>query len=220
MSVTAAETKWVEQLEETLRSNVLEMTNLVTERLQYFRRIAMRRLDNPADAEDAVQDAFLAAWQHLDQFKGQARMSTWLTAIVMNSSRTVIRKRARLCLLPVDGQDESGNNTQIADLLPDCRPDPEAQCRNSEYECRLQQLFACLPLGLRVVVHMRSVEGLSIRETAEALGLSESAVKSRASRALAKLRRLDREKSRQGLQTPSSASHEATGSALLSVNSI
>jgi RNA polymerase sigma-70 factor, ECF subfamily len=193
MSGIVAQTERAEPLGDTLRSNVLEMTNLVTRRLEYFRRMAMRRLHDAADAEDAVQDALLAAWQHLGQFKGQARMSTWITAIVMNSSRTVIRKRARVYPLPIDGRNESGNHTPIADLLPDCRPDPEAQLRNSEDERRLHQLFARLSPALRLVIHMRSVEGLSIRETAEVLGLSESAVKSRASRAFAKLRRLDRE---------------------------
>ena len=190
MSVTVAETRRVEQLEDTLRSNVLEMTTVITERLPYFRRIAMRRLDNAADAEDAVQDAFLAAWKHLSQFKGQARMSTWLTTIVMNSSRTVIRKRRQLRLLPVDGQEEGKNNAQLEERFPDGRPDPEVQCRNSEYERRLHQLSAQLTPALQVVVHLRSVEGLSVRETAEALSLTEGAVKTRAARARAQLQRL------------------------------
>src|ERR1700758_2519593 len=164
-------------------------------RLPYFHRIAMRRLDNVADAEDAVQDAFLVAWKHLGQFKGQAQISTWLTAIVMNSSRTIIRKRRRLRLLPIDGEEERENNARFSELLPDRRPDPEAQFRNSECELRLRQLSTRLSPALRIVVRMRSVEGLSIRETAEALGLTESAVKSRASRARAELRRLDRETS-------------------------
>jgi hypothetical protein len=67
---------------------------VIADRLPYLRHIARRRLDNTTDAEDAVQDAFLAAWKHLDQFKGQAQMSTWLTTIVLNSSRMLNRKRS------------------------------------------------------------------------------------------------------------------------------
>jgi RNA polymerase sigma-70 factor, ECF subfamily len=190
MNVIAAERKPQGQLTDAAGSNVPEMTRVVTERLSYFRRIAMRRLNNAADAEDAVQDAFLSAWKHLNNFKGQARMSTWLTTIVMNASGTIIRKRMRARLLPTDGRNESESNA--VEFLPDSRPDPEAQFRDSEWELRLNQLFARLPLGSQSVLRMRSVEGRSIRETAEALGLTESAVKSRASRALAELRRLDR----------------------------
>lgn len=194
----------MEEARESLHSNAIEMTSVITERLPHFRRIAMRRLDNAADAEDAVQDAFLAAWKHLGQFRGQAQMSTWLTTIVLNSSRMVIRKRARLRLPSIDGQDESENNARMAELLPDCRPDPEAQFRNSECERRLHQLSAHLPPALRVIVSMRSINGMSIRETAEALGLTESAVKSRAARARAQLQQLDRNR-------PRLADHRRTG---------
>jgi RNA polymerase sigma-70 factor, ECF subfamily len=201
MSVTVAETKPAEQLEDALGSNALEMTTMITERLPYFRRIAMLRLDNAADAEDAVQDALLAAWRHLDQFRGQARMSTWLTAIVMNSSRTIIRRRPRVRLLPIDAPDENENRAEFLELLPDGRPDPETQFRNSEYERRLHQLFARLPPALQIVVRMRIFEGMGLRETAKALGITESAVKSRAFRALAELRRLHQGKSRRSARS-------------------
>lgn len=218
MSLIAAETERVGQLEDTLHSNVLEMTSVINERLPYFRRIAMRRLDNAADADDAVQDAFLAAWKHLNQFKGEAQMSTWLTTIVTNSSRMIIRKRSRLRVLSIDSQDENENTSQLPELLADCRPDPEVQFRNSECEYRLNHLSSRLPPSLRVIVHKRSVEGLSIRETAEALGLTESAVKSRAARARAQLRRLDQDKSRGRLRTSGRGTREANGSASANVN--
>jgi RNA polymerase sigma-70 factor, ECF subfamily len=220
MNVTAAETKPVEQLEDPLGSNVFEMITAITERLPYFRRIAMRRLDNAADAEDAVQDAFLAAWEHLDQYKGQAQMSTWLTTIVMNKSRTIVRKRAQVHFLPIDDQNESENHVQFAKHLSDCRPDPEAQFQNSECELRLNQLSARLSPALGIVVRMRNVEGLSVRETAEALGLTESAVKARTSRALAELRRLKRDTPHRPLPAPSPAIREANGSVLNLVRDI
>ena len=195
MSVTTADTEARMQGEETLLAHALEMTTVITERLPYFRRMAMRRLDNAADAEDAVQDACLAAWRHLDQFKGKAQMATWLTAIVMNSSRTIIRKRGRMRLFSIDEPKDGANGVQVTEILPDGRPDPEVQLRYSECERRLRRLWAHLPASMRVVVRMRTIEGLSIRETADALGLTESAVKSRASRALATLRRLDQKTS-------------------------
>ena len=214
MNVTDAETGRVEQFDDPLRSNVLAMTTVIAERLPYFRRIAMRCLDNAADAEDAVQDAFLAAWKHLGEFRGQAQMSTWLTAIVINASRNVVRKRGRVRLVSIDGQEKGENNAPFSELLPDRRPDPEAQLRNLEYERRLHHLSAHLSPTLRVVVQMRSIEGLSVRETAGTLGVTESVVKSRASRALAKLRRMDRKTSRPS-SIASAATREANGSASL-----
>lgn len=206
MSLTAAETLRMEHLDDSIRPNALAMTNVISERMPYFRHVAMRRLDNVADAEDAVQDAFLSAWKHLGQFKGQAQMSTWLTTIVTNSSRMIIRKRSRLRVLSIDNQDENDNNSQLPELLVDCRPDPETEFRNSECEFRLQHLSSRLPPSLRVIVHKRSIEGLSIRETADALGLTESAVKSRAARARAQLRRLD-----QGVSRPRSSASRPRG---------
>ena len=71
-----------------------ELTEVITHHSPRFRRIALAHLGNPADAEDAVQDALLSALTHLDQFKGQAKMSTWLTSIVINSARMKLRRRS------------------------------------------------------------------------------------------------------------------------------
>jgi RNA polymerase sigma factor (sigma-70 family) len=129
-------------------------------------------------------------------------MATWLTAIVMNSSRTIIRKRGRMRFFSIDEPKDWANGVQITEILPDGRPDPEVQLRHSEYERRLRRLWAHLPASMRVVVRMRTIEGRSVRETADALGLTESAVKSRASRALATLRRLDQKTSFRAIGSP------------------
>jgi RNA polymerase sigma-70 factor (ECF subfamily) len=168
-----------------------EMTTVIAERLPYFQRMALRRLDNMADAEDAVQDALLSAWKHLDKFKGQAKMSTWLTVIVLNSARMVARKRPRTFHFSLEAEDQSEEQLCFTDMLPDTRPDPEAQVRRRELEQRINQLSVHLAPHLREVIRLRGVEGLSIRETAGALGLTESAVKTRAARAREELRRLD-----------------------------
>ncbi|HTX41012.1 MAG TPA: sigma-70 family RNA polymerase sigma factor [Acidobacteriaceae bacterium] len=166
-----------------------EMISLISERLPYFRRIALRRLDNVADAEDAVQTAFLSAWKNLDQFRGQAQMSTWLTAIVINSARLVVRKRPRLLHLPLEHEDDRGN--RISETLSDTKPDPETQVLRLELEHRLRRLSIHLSPGLRAVYRLRTIEGLSVQETATALGLTVSAVKTRAARAREQLRLLD-----------------------------
>lgn len=167
-----------------------EMTTLISERLAYFHRVALRRLNNEADAEDAVQDAFLSAWKHLDKFKGDAQMSTWLTVIVTNSARMLLRKRPRSLHLPIEGSDCDAETLPFSEVLPDGSPDPETQVRRRELNNRLQSLSAHLSPRLRKIIQLRGVEGLSIREAADILGLTDSAVKTRAARARQELKRL------------------------------
>jgi RNA polymerase sigma-70 factor, ECF subfamily len=167
-----------------------EMTRIFSERLAYFHRIAKRKLNNGADAEDAVQDAFLSAWRHLDQFHGHAQISTWLTTIVINSARMILRKRRWLEQYPVERSGENEGYSDYLKVLPDSSRDPEAAASRGELEHRLRQLSACLHPALRGVLELRAIEGLSIRETAAVLGLTESAVKSRAARARTELSRL------------------------------
>src|SRR5260221_10529813 len=80
----------------------LEMQDVLARCLPSFYRKAYRHLGNAADAEDAVQDALLAAYKHIDQFRGQSQMSTWLTSIVINCARMHLRKRPRQTHLSVD----------------------------------------------------------------------------------------------------------------------
>jgi RNA polymerase sigma factor (sigma-70 family) len=75
------------------QGKVQELTDVIASHSLRFRQIALRRLSNAADADDAVQDALLSAWKHLDQFRGQAKISTWLTTIVINSARMRLRRR-------------------------------------------------------------------------------------------------------------------------------
>src|ERR1700741_2070753 len=91
------------QMDVTIREGgISEMQDVLTRYLPRFYRSAYRQLGNAADAEDAVQDAMLAAYLHLDQFKGQAQMSTWLTAIVTNCARMQLRRRVRQPHLSLD----------------------------------------------------------------------------------------------------------------------
>jgi RNA polymerase sigma-70 factor (ECF subfamily) len=97
-----------------------------------FQRKAFRYLGNTADAEDAVQDALLSAYKHLDQFRGQAQMSTWLTAIVTNCARMQLRKRPRAIHLSLDEQFGEDEKYSLSELLTDQGPSPEDECRSSE----------------------------------------------------------------------------------------
>jgi RNA polymerase sigma-70 factor, ECF subfamily len=193
MGSMAAEIAGPQDLTEVLHGSAFEeMTALVSERLSYFRRIARRRLDNIADAEDAVQDAFLSAWKHLDKFKGESRMSTWMTVVVMNSARMVARRRLRHQHLPLDCPIQDEDSLRLSEVIPDAGPDPEEQTRRLELEQRLRRLSARLPPSLGAVIQLCGIEGLSVRQAADQLGLTVSAVKSRAVRARRELRRLNR----------------------------
>src|ERR1700726_2308739 len=97
-----------------------------------FCRSAFRYLGNAADAEDAVQDAMLSAYKHLSQFRGQARISTWLTAIVINSARMQLRRRLRQPHISLDEQLPEQVSSSWCERLSDGEPNPEEVCRRAE----------------------------------------------------------------------------------------
>jgi RNA polymerase sigma-70 factor (ECF subfamily) len=172
------------------QNHTQELANTMLRRLPFFHGIALRRLGNVADAEDAVQDAFLSAYTHLGQFKGQARMATWLTTIVINSTRMKARGRSRQFHIPLDAQDGVKVNRSVGERLRDTRPNPEEACRRQEFRDRLAQLSTRLSPSMRRTFQLYAMEGLSISETARRLGVTNGAVKARVSRARARLRRL------------------------------
>src|ERR1700722_11079272 len=87
---------------------------------------AYRYVGDPHDAEDAVQDALLSAYKHLDQFKATAKMTTWLTSIVTNSALTQLRRRPRHPHVSLDEQLAEEPGFSLSDTLADMRPTPEA----------------------------------------------------------------------------------------------
>lgn len=178
------------QMDFSVRENgISELQGVLTVYLSRFHRSAYRQLGNVADAEDAVQDAMLAAYLHVDQFKGQAQMSTWLTAIVTNCARMQLRRRPRQPHFSLDepcGEDEK---YCLSDRLADSGLNPEDQCRNSELRRRLMQSVSRLSPALRRIFKLRELDGCSVREAAQTLGLAEGTVKAQLSRARAKLTR-------------------------------
>jgi RNA polymerase sigma-70 factor (ECF subfamily) len=164
--------------------------NVLSRRLASFYRKAYRMLGNRADAEDAVQDALLAAYAHLDQFKGQSEMSTWLTAIVHNCALLQLRKRQRYVYVSLDeptGEPDAASGTE---QLADHRPSPEDECQHSELSTRLTHFYAQLSPTLSRTFRLRDIEGLSIRETAQVLRIPRGTVKAQSVRARQKLKEL------------------------------
>jgi len=173
-------------------TGISEMQDVVMRHLPRFYRSAYRQLGNAADAEDAVQDAMLAAYKHLDQFRGQAQMSTWLTAIVTNCARMHLRKRPRQSHVSLDEPHGEDQKYYLSECLAHSGPSPEQEYRNSELRIRLLQSVAQLSPALRRAFQLRDLEGRSVKEAAQALGVAEGTVKAQLSRARAKVIRLMR----------------------------
>ena len=171
------------------QSAARELQKLLSLRSPSFYRCALRLLRNKADAEDAVQEALLAAYKHLHQFRGQSQMSTWLTTIVGNCARMQLRKRPRQIHMPLDEQIGEEERYFISETLADTRPSPEDECRNSELAAHLRKCTALLSPSLRRTFQLRVVDGLSIFETAQVLGVPQGTVKAQLARARAKLAR-------------------------------
>jgi RNA polymerase sigma-70 factor (ECF subfamily) len=170
-----------QQLEQILASGLLPL----------YRR-AYRLLGNAADAEDAVQDALLAAYTHVNQFRGQSQISTWLTTIVLNCARLQLRRRRRHVHVSLDESIGELQPVSVSEQLADHRPNPEDECRESELKGRLTPLHSQLSPTLRRTFQLRDVDGLSIRETARILGVPAGTVKAQSARARKRLKELMR----------------------------
>ena len=169
-----------------------QLNQLLAGGLSPLYRRAYRILGNAADAEDAVQDALLAAYTHLHQFRGEAQISTWLTAILLNCARLQLRRRPRTVQVSLDESGEELQPVSVSERLADNRPDPEDQCSESELQERLTHLRRQLSPTLRKTFQLRDVDGLSIRETARILGVPTGTVKAQSARARKRLKELMR----------------------------
>jgi RNA polymerase sigma-70 factor (ECF subfamily) len=169
-----------------------QLEQILSSGLHPFYRRAYRLLGNAADAEDAVQDALLAAHTHLHQFRGQAQISTWLTTIVLNCARLQLRRRPKHIPVSLDESTGDLQPVSLSERLADHRPNPEDECRESELSARMTQLHSQLSPTLRRTFQLRDVDGLSIRETARILGVPIGTVKAQSARARKKLKELMR----------------------------
>lgn len=150
-------------------------------------RLARNITQNREDAEDVMQDAFLSSFEHLADFRGNSRFYSWLVRITVNQAITELRKRRPNQVL-LDEPVETGE-----DLLPreveDWGPTPEERYGQKELADILSDVIRELDGPHRIVFQLRDMEGLSINETADLLGLSVPAVKTRLLRARLKLRK-------------------------------
>ena len=171
------------------QSTVRKLQDVLSLRLPSFYRYAFRLLGNAADAEDAVQEALLAAYKHINQFRGRSQLSTWLTTIVRNCALMQLRKRPRQTYIPLDEEFGEEQARSVWEGLGDERPSPEEEFRNSELTARLRKCTALLSPTLRRTFQLRVMDGLSILETARILGVPHGTVKAQLARARAKIAR-------------------------------
>jgi RNA polymerase sigma-70 factor (ECF subfamily) len=156
-------------------------------------RVARSIVRDDADAEDALQDAYVQAYRKLDAFRGEAELSTWLTRIVINQALMRVRKRSRDRIV-VPFTDRGDGSAQELDVADQHAESPSDAAIRGEVRKVLEQRIDALPEAFRTVFVMRDVEDLSVRETADALGIPEATVRTRLFRARALLREsLDRD---------------------------
>jgi RNA polymerase sigma-70 factor, ECF subfamily len=151
---------------------------------QRLYRVARSIVKDEAEAEDVMQQAYVNAYTHLDQFADRARFSTWLTRIAVNEALGRLRRRRRVREVDVGAEaDEMGTT------LTSAEPSPEQQALTGELRRLLEEAVDALPRTSRSAFVLREVEGLSTAEAAECLGVSEDVVKTRLHRARLLLRK-------------------------------
>jgi RNA polymerase sigma-70 factor, ECF subfamily len=152
---------------------------------QRLYRVARSILRNDVDAEDVMQEAYVRAYEHLNQFAGEARFSTWLTKIAVYEALGRLRRQRRTENL--DSVLDSDRHV-MARMTSDTR-DPERQAYDDELRIVLEGAIDSLPEPYRLVFVLRSVEGMSVAETAGCLDIGVEAVKTRLHRARSLLRK-------------------------------
>jgi RNA polymerase sigma-70 factor, ECF subfamily len=150
-------------------------------------RLAMNITQNREDAEDVLQESFLKAYEHLDQFLGNSKFYTWIVRIAVNQALMKLRKRRSDRAVSLDEQIDTGEDTVVREIAA-WDPDPEQRYSQEELHTILSGVIDELAPIYRTVFTLRDVDGLSTEETAEALDLSVPAVKSRLLRARLQLR--------------------------------
>jgi RNA polymerase sigma-70 factor (ECF subfamily) len=147
----------------------------------------MNITQNREDAEDVLQESFLKAYEHLDQFQGNSRFYTWIVRIAVNQALMKLRKRKTDRTVSLDEQIDTGEDTVVREIAS-WDPDPEERFSREELHAILTEAVNGLAPIYRTVFTLRDVDGLSTEETAEALELTVPAVKSRLLRARLQLR--------------------------------
>jgi RNA polymerase sigma-70 factor (ECF subfamily) len=174
-------------LEALQEGNPEEFSRLVNTYSSKIYRLAIKMLNQQQDAEDVLQETFLKAYRGLKSFDGRSKLSTWLFRIATNEALMVLRRKHPDFLSidePVETEEGEQEPVQIVDWC--CLP--ENELLSVESRERLDAAVQKLPESLRVVFVLRDINDLSTHETADVLGLSDIAVKTRLSRARLRLR--------------------------------
>jgi RNA polymerase sigma-70 factor, ECF subfamily len=161
--------------------------SLVTKYERKIYRLAKNITQNDEDAEDVLQDAFLKAYEHLRDFQGQSKFYTWLVRIAVNESLMKLRKRKSDRTVSLDENIETEEEPIVREIAV-WDDTPELKYSQTEMREILDKAIQSLKPIFRVVFVLRDVEEMSTEETAQALGLSVAAVKSRLLRARLELR--------------------------------
>jgi len=149
-------------------------------------RTARAILKDDSLAEDALQEAYLAAFRHMDEFRGDAALGTWLTRIVVNQALQALRRTRRdRVVVPFEESDAQHEALNVADS-PDTGP--ENMLLRAQTRRLIERNIDALPEGYRTVFVLREVEDLTVEETAAALDIPAATVRTRLFRAKARLR--------------------------------
>ena len=172
------------------RRDTAAIRTIVRQNNRRLFRVARSILKDDWEAEDAVQEAYVRAFTHLDEFEERSKLSTWLTRIVANEALGRLRRR-RPALVDLDDLEnvaaaEDGNVVPFP--LNASQPDPERAMAQSEINSMLEKAIDALPDAFRTVLVARVIEEMSVEETAELYGLKPETVKTRLHRARALLR--------------------------------
>jgi RNA polymerase sigma-70 factor (ECF subfamily) len=169
------------------RGDTQAFGELVLRHKQRILAVAERITNNREDAEDVSQESFHKAFLHLDAFQERSRFSTWVTRIAMNEAFMLLRRRRGIVeLLPENPDDDMKSNSEA---FVDRSPNPEDSCWQRERRELLREAINCLGPAIRTTILLRDIEERSLKETAQILGASTTAVKARVFQGRRKLRR-------------------------------
>jgi len=174
-------------LEALQAGDMAEFARLVDAYSTQTDRLALKMLSDEQDAEDVLQNTFMKALQSIEKFEGRSSLSTWLYRIAVKEALMMLRRQKPTISVAMDYEDDDDDLQHPIQFTDWCCL-PEQDLLSEEARVHLDQAIRQLPEKLKVVFLLRDIEGLSIRETSEALDLTETAVKTRLLRARLNLR--------------------------------
>jgi RNA polymerase sigma-70 factor, ECF subfamily len=191
----------------TKRGDTLAFEELVLRHRQRVLAVVQRITNNREDAEDVAQESFHKAFLHLDAFQEKSRFSTWLIRIAMNEAFMLLRRRRGVLeILPENADDGVKSNSEA---FVDQSPNPEESCSQHERTQLLSEAINRLGPTIRTAILLCDIEERSVKETAQILGASITAVKARVFQGRRKLRRTLNTGFLRGLYTVGQPEHSA-----------